>query len=76
MPEDYGQQKTFVKDIKSKLKSDFPPKYTHGCKLMYRGKVLKSRHHLHHYGVQENDLIEMNDTKDWSSSSTSSSSTN
>ena len=33
---------------------------------------MKSRHRLKHYGVLENGTIEMDDRKNWSSSSSSS----
>jgi hypothetical protein len=35
---------------------------------------MKSRHHLQHYGVMDNGNIEMDDQKNWSSSSSSSNS--
>ena len=43
-----------------------------GCRLMFAGKVMKSRHRLQHYGVMNNNTIEMDDRKNWSSSSSSS----
>ena len=67
--------KTWVKSVKSALRKDLLPKYPNGCRLIAGGKVMKSRHHLQHYGVMDNDTIEMDDRKNWSSSSSSSSST-
>jgi hypothetical protein len=74
LPDDYGQ-KTFVKTLKSTIRKEFPPKFPNGCRLIFCGKVMKSRHHLHHYGVADDDTIEMDDRKNWSSSSSSSSAT-
>jgi hypothetical protein len=74
LPEDFNEKK-FVKSVKSQLRKNFVPKYPNGCRLKYNGKVMKSRHHLHHYGVVDGVTIEMDDRKNWSSSSSSSSST-
>ncbi len=66
--------KTFIKSLKSEIKNVFKPKYPNGCKLKYANKVMKSRHRLQHYGVMDNETIEMDDQKNWSSSSSSSNS--
>jgi len=39
---------------------------------MFEGKVMKSRHILQHYGVMDGNTIDMDDRKNWSSSSSSS----
>jgi hypothetical protein len=67
--------KSWVKSLKSACRSDLLPKFPNGCRLKYGGKVMKSRHHLQHYGVMENETVEMDDRKNWSSSSSSSDST-
>ena len=67
--------KSFVQSAKTQLRKEFPPKYKNGCRLQFNGKVMKSRHHLKHYKVGDDTEIEMNDIKNWSSSSSSSSST-
>lgn len=63
---------TRVHHLKGVLHAELAPKYQHGCRLIYHGKVMKSLHRLKHYGVKNNDKIEMEDTRDWSSSSSSS----
>ena len=65
----------WVRSLKSALRKDFLPKYPNGCRLVFNGKVMKSRHHLKHYGVAEGGTVNMDDRKNWSSSSSSSSST-
>lgn len=61
-----------VSELKKKLNAEFPPKFSNGCRLMFNGQVLKSIYRLKHYGIVENSEIEMNDSKDWDSSSSSS----
>ncbi len=87
---------TRVGALKTELHTNFKPKFEHGCRIVYQGKVLKSIHKLTHYGktknglklflifnlnfkntkiiqgVQENTELEMDDSKNWSSSSSSS----
>lgn len=65
----------WVKGLKDRLRKDFIPKFPNGCRLIYNGKVLKSRHHLKHYKIKDNDVVDMDDRKNWSSSSSSSDST-
>jgi hypothetical protein len=67
-----ANEQTRVGDLKNKLKAQFPPKFAHGCRLLFHSKVLKSIHQLKHYGVEDNGTIEMDDRKDWKSSSSSS----
>jgi hypothetical protein len=66
---------SWVRSLKSAIRKDFIPKFKNGCRLMVGKKVMKSRHHLRHYKVNDNDKIQMDDRKNWSSSSSSSSST-
>ena len=61
-----------VNSVKNRMRSKLPPKYKGGCRLIFNKKVLKSRHTLKHYRINDNDVIEMDDRKDWSSSSSSS----
>jgi hypothetical protein len=78
-----GASKTFddispsswVRSLKSACRKDFLPKFPNGCRLKFGGKVMKSRHHLKHYKINESDTVEMDDRKNWSSSSSSSDST-
>ena len=65
---------TFVRDVKSKIRASFKPQFENGCRLIYNKKVLKSRHRLKHYKIEDNFVIDMDDRKNWSSSSSSSSS--
>lgn len=60
-----------VKNLKNMIKKLFPPKHFNGCRLVFKGKVLKSKHSLKHYKVKDNDTIDMDDTKNWALSSTS-----
>lgn len=77
-----GSQKEFnygpndwVKSLKNELHTELPPAHPNGCKVRFNGKVLKSRHHLKHYKVIDGATLEMDDSKNWSSSSSSSDST-
>lgn len=65
---------SFVNSVKSRVRKEFAPQYKNGCRLMYAGKVLKSRHRLKHYRIEDDATIQMDDRKNWSSSSSSSSS--
>lgn len=71
---DFGP-KDWVKKVKDECKANFKPAHPNGCRLMFNGKVMKSRHHLKHYKVTDGAEIIMDDRKNWSSSSSSSSST-
>ena len=74
-----GQTKKFdieehhrVRELKEKIQAEFAPKTPHGCRLItVHGKVMKSIHTLKHYQVGNNGEITMDDSKDWSSSSSS-----
>jgi hypothetical protein len=63
---------TRVHDVKKRLREEFAPKFENGCRLTYAGHVLKSIHRLKHYNIPNNGTVEMHDTKNWSSSSSSS----
>ena len=60
-----------VYSLKSRIKDDFMPSFPNGCRLKYNGKVLKSRHRLKYYNIEDNCTIEMDDRKNWDSSSSS-----
>lgn len=61
-----------VHELKSKLKAELAPQFPHGCRVLFHGKVLKSVHRLKHYGIVDNSELEMDDRKNWESSSSSS----
>ena len=62
-----------VSELKKKIHAEFPPKTAHGCRLISpHGKVMKSVHRLKHYKLGPNAEITMDDSKDWSSSSSGS----
>lgn len=63
---------TRVHHVKGVLKKEFAPANKNGCRLIYQGKVMKSLHKLKSYGVPDNGTVEMDDRKNWSSSSSSS----
>lgn len=65
---------TKIRNLKEKIRAEFAPSFPHGAKLKYEGKVMKSLHSLKHYKIPDNGVIEMDDTKNWSSSSSSSNS--
>ncbi|CAF1155926.1 unnamed protein product [Rotaria magnacalcarata] len=69
-------EKTRIHDLKHELKRRLKPRSERGYRLIFRNKVLKGKHTLKHYGIKKgvNDqAIAMDDTKDWKSSSSSSS---
>ncbi|CAF1007920.1 unnamed protein product [Didymodactylos carnosus] len=76
-------EKSIVSELKAELKSRLPPQHEQGCRLIYKGKVLKSKRTLKHYGLTKNHQpptgigntnIVMDDSKNWKSDSSSSSS--
>jgi hypothetical protein len=73
LPDDISP-KSFVKSVKSHLHKNFAPQFPNGCRLVFESKVMKSRHRLNHYGVMDGNTIDMDDTKNWSSSSSASNS--
>jgi hypothetical protein len=76
-------EKITVGELKTEIRTRLPPKYDQGCRLIYQGKVLRSRRKLKYYGLTNNQAppnmlgnsnIIMDDTKNWKSDSSSSSS--
>ncbi len=67
-----------MKDLKALLREKHKPQWPKGCRLLVKGKVMKSRHDLKHYGIKDgdnvDDIITMDDNKNWKSESSSSSS--
>ncbi|CAF0756376.1 unnamed protein product [Rotaria sordida] len=72
-----------IGELKTKLRTSLPPKFTRGCRLIFNGKILQSKRTLKHYGLTNNQApphvlgnsnILMDDTKNWKSDSSSSSS--
>ena len=41
-----------VSEVKKELHVKLAPKFEHGCRLMFAGKVLKSIHRLKHYSIR------------------------
>ena len=66
-------ERALVRDVKFKIRREFRPKQIRGCRLIFNGKIMNSKHYLHYYGVKDNDIIEMDDRTNWTSSSDSSS---
>ncbi len=50
------------------------PAHPRGTRLIFNGKVLKSKWKLKHYKIEDGNEILMDDRKNWSSDSSSSSS--
>jgi hypothetical protein len=46
-----------VSELKKELRVHLAPKFEHGCRLVFQGKVLKSVHRLKHYSKTHNWLI-------------------
>lgn len=46
-------EKTHLRDLKSVLKERLKPQHEGGCRLIFRDKILKSRHSLRHYGIRK-----------------------
>ena len=67
---------TRVGEVKTRIRAEFAPQFKNGCRLIFNGKVLKSIHKLKHYGIQDGAVVDMDDSKNWSSSSSSSDSEN
>lgn len=62
-----------VSELKKMIHADFAPHTPHGCRLISpHGKVMKSIHRLKHYNIGHNAVITMDDSKNWSSSSSGS----
>ena len=76
-------EKLTIRELKNEIRTRLPPKFDEGCRLIYKGKVLQSKRTLKHYGLTNNQApphilgnsnILMDDTKNWKSDSSSSSS--
>ncbi|CAF0726491.1 unnamed protein product [Adineta steineri] len=76
-------EKITVKELKTEIREKLPPQFEEGCRLIYQGKVLTSKRTLKRYGLTKNQApphvlgnsnILMDDTKNWKSDSSSSSS--
>ena len=76
-------EKITVGELKTEIRSRLPPKFDQGCRLIFNGKVLRSKRKLKHYGLTNNQAppnilgnsnIIMDDSKNWKSDSSSSSS--
>ncbi|CAF0725993.1 unnamed protein product [Adineta ricciae] len=76
-------EKITVGELKTEIRSRLPPKFDQGCRLIFNGKVLRSKRKLKHYGLTNNQAppnilgnsnIVMDDSKNWKSDSSSSSS--
>ncbi|CAF1379159.1 unnamed protein product [Didymodactylos carnosus] len=68
-------EKSSVKDLKNDLKARLPPQFQEGCRLICKGKIMKGKHKIHHYGFKNGTNgvpILMDDSKNWESSSSSS----
>ena len=46
-------EKTHIHDLKNELKLRLKPRFEQGCRLIFRGKVLKGKHSLKHYGIKK-----------------------
>ena len=76
-------EKITVGELKTEIRSRLPPKFDQGCRLIFNGKVLRSKRKLKYYGLTNNQAppnvlgnsnIFMDDSKNWKSDSSSSSS--
>jgi len=61
-----------VKVLKEAIFTNLTPAHPKGCRLTFNGKVLKSRHKLKYYKIQDGATIEMDDSANWSDASSSS----
>ncbi len=46
-------EKTHIHELKRELKQRLKPQFEEGCRLIFRGKVLKGRYTLKHYGIKK-----------------------
>lgn len=58
-----------VGELKSKIRKEFPPAFTRGCKLLFNDKIMDSNDRLKEHDITVNDIIEMDDSKDWETES-------
>merc|ERR1711992_116151 len=68
--EDVGPD-TKVKVLKQMIYDELSPANPNGCRLIFAGSVLKGRKKLKRYDIIDNQIIEMDDTKNWSDASSS-----
>ncbi len=69
--QDIGPE-TKTKLLKEAINRELTPAHPKGLRLIFNKKVLKSRHRLKTYKVQDGDTIEMDDTANWSDASSTS----
>lgn len=58
-----------VGELKSKIRKEFPPAFTRGCKLSFNDQLMDSNDRLKKYDITVDDIIEMDDSKDWETES-------
>lgn len=46
-------EKTHLHELKAVLKKRLTPQHEHGCRLIFREKVMKGKHSLKHYGIRK-----------------------
>ena len=63
---------TKVRELKERIRNEFPPAHEKGCRLILNDDVLKSRKRLRRCGFEDGGTIEMDDTANWSDASSSS----
>ena len=63
---------TKTKALKALIAERLAPANPRGCRLIFAGKVLISRRKLKKYHIIDGQIIEMDDTKNWSDPSSSS----
>lgn len=61
-----------VKELKQRIRDEFPPAHEKGCRLIFNDDVLKSRKRLRRCDVEDGATITMDDSKNWSDDSSSS----
>ena len=61
-----------TKELKNRIRTEFPPATEKGLRLSYNGEVLKSRKRLRKYDIEDGATLEMDDTANWSDASSSS----
>lgn len=61
-----------TKELKHRVRTEFPPANEKGLRLIFNGDVLKSRRRLRKYDIEDGASIDMDDTGNWSDASSSS----
>lgn len=76
-------EKITIGELKKQIRAQLPPQFEQSCRLLHQGRVLRSKRSLKHYGLKNNQALPhvlgntclvMDDTKNWKSDSSSSSS--